>query len=127
MSLDLTFIETGTQLGGSAYYLVSLCDLVGNGRVITIDVDPVEDSLSNERTAFGKVRPAHPCISYLRGSSTSDHVFHLVKKSIQKREKALVILDSWILPIERNICSMNCGRLLHWFLLGVTLLWRTRM
>lgn len=30
-------IETGTFFGGSALYMASLCDLLGNGRVITID------------------------------------------------------------------------------------------
>jgi hypothetical protein len=31
-------IETGTAYGGSAYYLGDLCDTVGHGRVVTIDV-----------------------------------------------------------------------------------------
>lgn len=36
-------IETGTFRGGSALYLASLCDLLDNGRVITIDVEERED------------------------------------------------------------------------------------
>jgi cephalosporin hydroxylase len=87
-------IETGTQLGGSAYYLASLCDLVGNGRVITIDVDSPQESLSKEGKAIPKARPDHPRISYCRGSSTSEDVVRRVKELIQPGERVLVILDS---------------------------------
>ena len=31
-------IECGTYKGGSALYLASLCDLVNNGKIITIDM-----------------------------------------------------------------------------------------
>jgi cephalosporin hydroxylase len=87
-------IETGTQLGGSAYYLASLCDLVAKGKVITVDVDNLEESLSKERTAVRKARPDHPRISYVRGSSTSEDVIRQVKASVQEGERVLVILDS---------------------------------
>ena len=46
-------IETGTKYGGSAYYLARLFDLIGHGRVITIDTEPQPD------------RPEHPRITYL--------------------------------------------------------------
>lgn len=32
-------VECGTAFGGSALYLGGLCDLLGKGRVITVDVD----------------------------------------------------------------------------------------
>jgi cephalosporin hydroxylase len=87
-------VETGTQLGGSAYYLASLCDLMGKGRVITIDVDSTEDSVSRERGPVGKVRPDHPRIAYLRGSSTSEDVLMRVKSLIHAGDSVLVVLDS---------------------------------
>src|SRR2546426_9935981 len=31
-------VETGTYRGGSAYFFASMCDLIGSGRVITIDI-----------------------------------------------------------------------------------------
>src|SRR5688572_16672223 len=33
-------IETGTADGGSAYYLASLLELLNNGHVVTIDIEP---------------------------------------------------------------------------------------
>jgi cephalosporin hydroxylase len=87
-------VETGTLFGGSAYYLASLCDLVGNGRVITIDVDSAEESVSRGRSAATKIRPVHPRVTYLRGSSTSKEILLQVKNLIQESDKVLVVLDS---------------------------------
>src|ERR687893_2472971 len=36
-------IETGTWRGGSALYLASICDLLGEGEVISIDVAALRD------------------------------------------------------------------------------------
>ena len=36
-------IETGTFSGGSALFLASMCDLIGRGRIVTIDVEPQDD------------------------------------------------------------------------------------
>src|SRR5437763_680907 len=41
-------VETGTSRGGSASYMACLCDLVGQGRIMTIDVEEKPD------------RPQHP-------------------------------------------------------------------
>ena len=87
-------IETGTLLGGSAYYLASLFDLIGRGRVITIDVDSREESLARVRSRAYKVRPEHPRITYIRGSSTSGDVFRQVKSLIHAGDRVLVVLDS---------------------------------
>jgi cephalosporin hydroxylase len=87
-------VETGTLVGGSAYYLASLCDLIGRGRVITIDVDNAEGSISREPGPVCKARPDHPRITYLRGSSTSEDVLLRVKSLIHTGERVLVDLDS---------------------------------
>jgi len=85
-------VETGTASGGSAHFLASICDAVGRGGIITIDV---EENAS---------RPQHPRIAYLRGSSTDPAVLAQVRQSIQARHRrggptgppfrVLVILDS---------------------------------
>ena len=75
-------IETGTLFGGSALYLASICDLVGRGRVITIDIEHRED------------RPQHERITYLTGSSVDKQIVAEVEKMVADAEKVMVILDS---------------------------------
>jgi len=77
---DVT-IESGTACGGSALFLASICDLVNNGEVITIDI--VKD-----------LRPSHPRIKQLLGSSTSEETVQAVKSLINGKGAVLVILDS---------------------------------
>lgn len=75
-------VETGTAFGGSALYLASMCDLVGHGRVVTIDLTPQPN------------RPAHPRITYIDASSTAPETVSQVKGMIDGRGPVLVILDS---------------------------------
>jgi cephalosporin hydroxylase len=77
-------IETGTLFGGSALFLASMCDLLGNGRVITIDVDE-----GKERN-----RPSHPRILYLTGSSVAPEIVDRVKDEISDSDRVMVTLDS---------------------------------
>ena len=51
-------VECGTRFGGSAYYIATLLDLIGHGRVLTVDVEAP------------KGRPVHRRISYLLRPST---------------------------------------------------------
>ena len=55
MKTDL-LIETGTLFGGSALFFAHLFDVIGHGKVISIDID-LKDRL-----------PQHPRIEYLQGS-----------------------------------------------------------
>ena len=75
-------IETGTYLGGSALFLASICDLLGRGDVLTIDVDRRDG------------RPRHPRITYLTGSSTSNAILRQVRRRAKGTSRVLVILDS---------------------------------
>ncbi len=75
-------VETGTFGGGSAYYLASICDLLGAGEIVTIDVDP--------QTGL----PSHDRITYVTGSSTDDEVLAGVRQRVERAERAMVILDS---------------------------------
>jgi cephalosporin hydroxylase len=75
-------IETGTLVGGSALYLACICDLIGNGRVISIDIAERNDL------------PSHPRIVYLTGSSVAPEVVDRVKEEITDAERVMVILDS---------------------------------
>ncbi len=75
-------VETGTAFGGSALYLASICDIVGRGKIVTIDIE------------HHGGRPEHPRITYLTGSSTSDEMFARVQTEIRGCDSSLVILDS---------------------------------
>lgn len=75
-------IETGTAHGGSALYLASMCDLVDEGRVITIDVTADHD------------RPHHPRITYVHGSSAAPDIVGRVAREAASVERVLVVLDS---------------------------------
>ncbi|MCX7970389.1 MAG: cephalosporin hydroxylase family protein [Negativicutes bacterium] len=75
-------VETGTFMGGSALYLANICDIIGKGEVITIDVEAREGL------------PVHDRIHYITGSSTDPEVVERVRKSVAGAENVLVILDS---------------------------------
>lgn len=75
-------IETGTFAGGSALYMAHLLDLLGHGRVLSIDLE------------IDRPLPAHPRIDFLLGMSSTDPVVlsHVAKHAEDKR--CMVILDS---------------------------------
>jgi len=74
-------IETGTCFGGSALYMANILEQIGQGRVITIDIEIVPD------------RPEHPRLSYLTGSSTDPQIIAQVHDAVGS-ERAMVVLDS---------------------------------
>jgi cephalosporin hydroxylase len=75
-------IESGTANGGTSHFLASICDLIGRGKIITIDIE--------DRPGKRK----HKRITYLLGSSVSREIVDKVKKSINSKDKVMVILDS---------------------------------
>jgi len=75
-------VECGTQRGGTALFLASICELIQHGRIITIDIEQIPN------------RPTHPRIRYLMGSSTAPEVVEVVTRSIAPHETVMVILDS---------------------------------
>lgn len=75
-------VETGTEHGGSALYLASVCDLIDNGRIVTIDLKHREG------------RPDNPRITYMHGNSIKQEVVASVRNMIQPGESVMVILDS---------------------------------
>jgi cephalosporin hydroxylase len=75
-------VECGTYRGGSARFLASVCDELGHGRIVTIDV--------LERTG----RPRHRRITYLQGSSTDAAIVERVRRRVRRARSVMVILDS---------------------------------
>jgi cephalosporin hydroxylase len=75
-------IETGTHLGGSGLFLASICQLLGHGRVVSIDVE--------DRPGL----PVHPLLRYIVGSSAAPSVVETVRRLCEGTERRMVILDS---------------------------------
>ena len=75
-------IEAGTAFGGSAYFLGDLCDTLGSGQVVSIDIH-LEPDL-----------PQHPRVTYLEGSSVDPQIVSQVAGRVPPGGTVLVILDS---------------------------------
>jgi cephalosporin hydroxylase len=79
-------VETGTYWGGSALFLASVCEMIGHGEVITVDIRPIAESQAT--------RPAHPRITYVEGSSVAPEVVADVRRRTDQARTVMVILDS---------------------------------
>lgn len=82
-------VETGIAHGGSLIYSASLCQMLGKGRVIGVDIEI--------RPKNRQAIEAHPLASYItmfEGDSTSAPVVDKVREQIRPGEKVIVFLDS---------------------------------
>jgi cephalosporin hydroxylase len=75
-------IECGTYQGGSALFLAAVCDQLGHGQVLTIDMKAYQG------------QPEHPRITYLHGSSTAPETLSAVVDRIRPGDTVMAILDS---------------------------------
>jgi cephalosporin hydroxylase len=75
-------IETGALNGGRALFLASVCELLGHGRVISIDVNLREDVAT------------HPRITYIEGRAQEDATVARVRAIVGESPRGLVILGS---------------------------------
>lgn len=75
-------IESGTNRGGSALFLASVCEALGHGRVISIDVQAPSSP------------PQHPRLEYIVGSSTSGEVLAQLQDRVGGAAGVMVLLDS---------------------------------
>src|SRR6185436_4466149 len=75
-------IECGTNRGGAALFYANLFDLLGQGEVVSIDVERMHDR-------------RHPRVTFLIGSSTSPEILAQVRTAVERvRGPVFVILDS---------------------------------
>lgn len=74
-------IETGTYEGGSSLFLADMCELVGRGRVVTIDIRQKPNL------------PKHPRLFYLHGSSVDPSILRAASR-MRDTGPVMVILDS---------------------------------
>jgi cephalosporin hydroxylase len=75
-------IETGSGNGGRALFLASVCELLGNGRVLSIDAKIGENVLQ------------HPRITYLEAKTQEDATLQRVREIVGEPPNAVVVLGS---------------------------------
>lgn len=75
-------VETGTFSGGSALFFADLFDVMGHGRVISVDLD--------SETEY----PQHDRITYVSGSSVDPEVVDSVRGMVDGAARVMVVLDS---------------------------------
>jgi cephalosporin hydroxylase len=71
-------VEIGTKYGGSALFMQDMCDMAGNGKVITIDIKD-------------QVKEKDPRITYLIGDSICPEIVAKVKELVGDKTAMLVI------------------------------------
>jgi cephalosporin hydroxylase len=91
-------VETRTGAGGRALFLASICDLIDNGQVLSID----SFLLANP--------PDHPRITYVRGDPAAGHTAEQARDIVGDRPRGLVILgggaDDQVLAAFRNYAPL---------------------
>lgn len=75
-------VECGTRFGGSALFMATVCDSIGNGRVISIDLFDLREGLT------------HPRIDFRLGNSVDERIVASVRSRIRAKESVMVVLDS---------------------------------
>ena len=82
-------VETGVAHGGSLVLFASLAHLIGNGRVIGVDVE-----IRPHNRAALEAHPLKPYITLIEGSSTDEATVEQVRALISPGERVMVSLDS---------------------------------
>lgn len=82
-------IETGTGKGGSSMFYASICELLGEGKVITVDIENrVDHNKINEYEWSDRIK-------FIHGGSTNQIIVDKIKGIVGDSTKNMVILDSW--------------------------------
>lgn len=82
-------IETGVNRGGSTVFFASICELLGKGRVISIDKH-IPQELKDNIAAL----PFGERVELIRGDSVADKVLSQVAGLIEENNVVFVFLDS---------------------------------
>lgn len=77
-------IETGTQFGGGTIFFASIFDLLGAGRVISVDIN---------HSGVDRRVGAHPRVTLIEGTSTSSRVLDELQGT-SRDQRVMVVLDS---------------------------------
>ena len=93
-------VECGTWAGGSSLFMAHMLDLAGGGEVVTVDVLSAaevsahyQDHLPGRASGL-RIRPEHPRIHYLHGSSVDPEVVKCVRARATGKARVMVVADS---------------------------------
>jgi cephalosporin hydroxylase len=82
-------IETGIAWGGSVVFYASLCELLGKGSVVAVDLN-LMDHVKAQIMSF----PFSHRIHLYNGSSTNETVAAKIKSHVKEQHRVMVVLDS---------------------------------
>jgi cephalosporin hydroxylase len=82
-------VETGIAHGGSLVFYASLCELLGHGRVVGVDIE-----IRPHNRAALEAHGLRPRMTLIEGGSTDPDVVSQVREEVGDAERVLVILDS---------------------------------
>jgi cephalosporin hydroxylase len=85
-------LETGTGCGGSAMFYASICELIGHGKIVTVDIKNQVDRELVEKYKWSER------IEWVSGGSTNTMVVDDIMKKLElpnSNPNIMVILDSW--------------------------------
>jgi cephalosporin hydroxylase len=82
-------VETGVAHGGSLILSASICELIGHGQVVGIDIE-----IRPHNRAAIDAHPMKKRIQLIEGSSVAPEVFDQVQNACKGAKKILVLLDS---------------------------------
>lgn len=100
-------IETGTGYGGSALFYASICEMIGKGRVISVDI---EDKRSETWDNINFYPLIEDRLKFIIGDSLDHKTIHEVKETAGHESECMVILDSWHSKehVYREMLTYNC-------------------
>lgn len=82
-------IETGVARGGSVLFMASMLELMGNGRVIGVDID----IRAHNRQAI-ETHPMSRRVTLIEGGSVDDETLARVRAEIPEGARVMAVLDS---------------------------------
>jgi cephalosporin hydroxylase len=82
-------IETGIAWGGSVVFYASLCQLLGKGQVVAVDLN-LMDHVSEQIKSY----PFSDRIHLYKGSSTDEAIAEKIRSHVGPGQSVMVVLDS---------------------------------
>jgi len=80
-------IETGSSTGGSSLYFATILDQIGEGRIVSID-------LQEKDSPMGKPSHKHKRVTFIKANSVGPTTIKNIKSMIKPKDKVMVFLDS---------------------------------